>query len=313
MCRDERFACDFQAERHRKATTNARMLSDIQHAISGPKVFARAVALAARPAPPDHLLFTQMWGRLNMAEFNLNTAAATFSLEMWTSTRNLFPSRPRSRLLLGFGASGRRQDRKRERSRYAARSIRMGTLRGQPFQGPWRIVSNLATRRLRRGGSCQLGPAPRRVLRSIQFAKCPGRRSRSAPAAQAARDLRARRVPSLAATRPRLRRLDIPARVPRRNGSPRGAKESSVRPLRQSADQGQDVRLERSREDVPSAAHLRQWLPSRRFLSKRAVDTCAPATLGGMGSFFTSFFGPRPVLRILRGLTCAATCRSSVQ
>ncbi len=58
-----------------------------------------------------------------------------------------------------------------------------------------------ATRRLRRDGSCQLGFAPRRVLRSIQFANCTKRRSRSAPAAQAARDLRARRGPSLAATR----------------------------------------------------------------------------------------------------------------
>jgi hypothetical protein len=56
------------------------------------------------------------------------------------------------------------------------------------------------TRRLRREGSCQVGPAPRRVLRSTQLANSTRRRFGSAPAAQAARDLRTRRVPSLAAT-----------------------------------------------------------------------------------------------------------------
>ena len=71
----------------------------------------------------------------------------------------------------------------------------------KPFEGsPFKVIDP-ATRRLRRGGSCQLGPAPRRALRSIQLAKCTRRRCGSAPAAQAARDLRVRRVPSLAATR----------------------------------------------------------------------------------------------------------------
>jgi hypothetical protein len=85
----------------------------------------------------------------------------------------------------------------------------------EPSQGSPSKVLDSATRRLRRGGSCQLGPAPRRVLRSIHLAECTKRASGSAPAARAARDLRARRVPSLTATRPRLRRLDIGARVAR--------------------------------------------------------------------------------------------------
>jgi hypothetical protein len=45
-----------------------------------------------------------------------------------------------------------------------------GFLRGRPFKALDSATRRL--RRLRRGGFCQLGPAPRRVLRSIQFAKC---------------------------------------------------------------------------------------------------------------------------------------------
>jgi hypothetical protein len=83
----------------------------------------------------------------------------------------------------------------------------------EPSQGsPFKVFDSV-TRGLRRGGSCQLGPAPRCALRSIQLETCLTWRFGSAPAAQAARSLRTQRVPSLTATRPRLRPLDISARV----------------------------------------------------------------------------------------------------
>jgi hypothetical protein len=85
----------------------------------------------------------------------------------------------------------------------------MGTLPVQPFQGvrlndppasAWRRGRGRSPRVWEGGwrvpsaeGSCQLGPAPRRALRSVQLANCFKRRSRSAPAAQAARDPRTRR------------------------------------------------------------------------------------------------------------------------
>ena len=68
---------------------------------------------------------------------------------------------------------------------------------------------NSATRLIRRGGSCQLGPAPRFVIWATPLENCTIRSSGSAPAARAARAQIAKRVPSLTATRPRLRALDI--------------------------------------------------------------------------------------------------------
>ena len=51
----------------------------------------------------------------------------------------------------------------------------------------------------------------------------------------------------------------------------------------------------------------------RRASSSLAVETCAPATLGGTGFFVTRCFGPLTVFRSATGSTWAAMRRSSLQ